>query len=126
MKEALSRINNQRQVRQVWREQDAETLSRSIIGEAGELLEAITNGMPAIEVASEIGDVLWLTLALCGELGIDPKNAIDLKIKRNDYKYNPAVMNESQEPVVLSKTVWKDMGGDKMFYQIYLDYLADD
>lgn len=116
------KIHTQRQAREEWKAQTPEQLSAGIMEEAGELLEAIQNGMPAIEVASEIGDVLWLTLGLCAELGIVPEDAVEMKIVRNAIKYPDAFLSngwETDQAMQLSKDQYDHSGGDESFYNWY-------
>jgi len=133
MKETSQYINQQNSLRRLWEENDTpEHISAYITHEAGELEEAIRESLvtgDVFSVASEIGDVGYLLLKLCDLIGIDLKDAINMKIARNDYKYPAHIMSNGRnydEAVGVTKEVWEAMGGDSQFSQIYLQYLAED
>lgn len=97
-------------------------LLKMLSGELGELTEAIEHDKPAIEVASEIGDLLFLLTKLCYLLGISFDDAMEMKLLRNLEKYPPELCNGSkpyQEMVVFCKQEWERKGGDKAFYERY-------
>lgn len=70
--------------------------------------------MEAFPVGREIGDVLYLTLVLCAELGFNPKDLLDLTIKRNETKYPKERLSGgcNQETIKSLKQEWKDKGDD--------------
>jgi len=90
MKEILEKIIRFRDERG-WRDHDTpEALAKSIIIEAAELLENYqwpdTNPNPE-NVKEELADVLMYALAMCADLGLDPKEIIEAKIAKNIRKY---------------------------------------
>ena len=90
MKEILEKIIRFRDERG-WREHDTpEALAKSIIIEAAELLENYqwpdTKPNPE-NVKEELADVLMYALAMCADLGLDPKEIIEDKIAKNIRKY---------------------------------------
>jgi len=92
-----------------------------ILCEVLELSEATENAFLTDDltaVISEASDCLYLLVRLFDLLGIDGR-AIDMKIERNYQKY---FGKESREQAV---TDWKESGGDKTFFEKYLDNLAD-
>jgi len=135
--------------RRNWQEYDTpEQLSTFILEETQELGEAITKaeiGDGAFEVASEIGDILYLYIKLdetktkipdeveaCFEYalsiaeltGINPDDALNMKIIRNDMKYLNTLCNNGfgyAEAVSISKQQWKLMGGDSRFSEMYME-----
>lgn len=74
-----------------WKEHDTpESLAKSIIIEAAELLENYQwpDTIPNPEnVKEELADVLMYTLAMCADLGLDPQTIIEEKIRKNQIKY---------------------------------------
>ena len=110
---------------------DAQSIAKMIEDEASELSQAVEESMvtgDVFSVASELGDVLYLALRMCRELGLDPADLIDMKVKRNSVKYSDAVMNNGysrEEATRISKASWKAMGGDTHWSLVYLDHLAD-
>lgn len=90
MKTLLSKIIAFRDERG-WREHDTpESLAKSIIIEAAELLENYQwpDTIPNPEnVKEELADVLMYTLAMCADLGLDPQTIIEEKIRKNQIKY---------------------------------------
>ncbi len=119
----LQVVAQQNNHRENWmREQGPIEVAGMIVEEAIELKQACENDMPAIEVASEIGDVLYLTLRLCSDLGIDPRDALEMKIVRNSLKY-PDTFNSNGDYNAgkeTSREMWKGLGGDLTFYHLYL------
>lgn len=91
-----------------------DSLSQRIVEEAVELQESIYQDMEAFPVGREIGDVLYLTLVLCAELGFNPKDLLDLTIKRNEVKYPKERLSGdcNQETIKSLKQEWKDKGDD--------------
>ena len=90
MKTLLSKIIAFRDERG-WKEHDTpESLAKSIIIEAAELLENYQwpDTLPNPEnVKEELADVLMYTLAMCADLGLDPQTIIEEKIRKNQIKY---------------------------------------
>ncbi len=131
--EVSTYIHEQNQNRKLWAETDTpEHIARMLDDEATELQEALKEAYitgDAFSVASEIGDVLYLVYRLCDLIGINPEQAVEMKITRNGYKYNDHITSNGRtgdEARKISKEVWEKMGGDKMFSRLYLDYLAHD
>ncbi len=122
MERITHKIHAQRQAREEWRVETPEQLSEGIIEEAKELLGAIQLGLPAIEVVGEIGDVLWLALGLCAEIGVDPHYAVEMKLLRNSVKYPDSFLSngwDREKAMELSKSQYENAGGDKNFYDWY-------
>lgn len=131
MKEIELYVSQQNSHRRLWEENDTpEHITAYITQEAEELEEAIQEAMitgDVFSVASEIGDVGYLLIKLCGLIGIDLQDAIEMKIARNDYKYPSHLMSNGRaypEAVKTSKEVWSAMGGDSAFSHVYLEYLS--
>lgn len=129
---AIDQVHLQQEHRKLWaQEDDASSVAGFLLNEAQELVDAIEESMvtgDVFSVASEIGDVLFVVHRLCAELGIDPADALDMKVKRNAMKYTDAVLSNGyshKEATALSKNAWKGMGGDEVFSHVYLDVLAD-
>ena len=134
MKELLEGIRTQNQNRKEWVGADtAESIAQHILDEAEELVESITN-FPVkrdaeFETVSEIGDILYLTLKLCVDLGIDPVQAIEMKLLRNSMKYPDHIQTQGlgyEESRKRSKQLWKEMGGDHDFFLAYTEVLGDE
>ena len=74
-----------------WRNHDTpQSLAKSIIIEAAELLENYQweDTRPNMEnVEEEIADVLIYSLAMCSDLGLDPEDIIRKKLVKNEVKY---------------------------------------
>jgi NTP pyrophosphatase (non-canonical NTP hydrolase) len=124
----MSAISHQNEGRTNWKEHDDPVVvAKFIREEAGELVEEIEQEKPAIAVASEIGDVLYLTLRLCAQLGIDPRDALEMKIVRNSIKYPDSVNSSGdyQEGINHSKALYAQMGGDLAFYDAYNTLVGD-
>lgn len=120
----------QQQSKEIWRNNDASTIVDLLLEEALELKEAIIKaeiGAGATEVASEISDVQILLFQLANLCGIDIAQAGYAKLVRNDLKApNTAINNGYPEPYKTTSEAYKMMGGDEMFYQVYLLLLADE
>lgn len=109
-----------------------EHIVQQILDEAEELMESILN-FPAkqdaeFETVSEIGDILYLTLKLCVDLGVDPVQAIEMKLHRNSLKYPDHIQGNGlgyEEARRVSKEMWKQMGGDHAFYLAYTEVYGD-
>lgn len=89
-------------------------IASRIVDESKELQEAIYQDADAFPVGREIGDVLFLTFLLCAELGFDPRDLLDLTIKRNEIKYNRERLqvDDNGESIRKLKQEWKDKGDD--------------
>lgn len=107
-------------------------LAKSIRDEAQELVEELeqteVTGDP-MPVVGEIGDLYVLLTQLCSDLGIKPADAMDYKIKRNQYKYPDHTMNNGysrEEAFFLSREIYsRFIGGDEAFSHAYLEFLAE-
>ena len=91
-----------------------------VVDEAQELKEAIDMAFvndDLTEVASEIGDVFYLMIRLCDELGINWQEATQMKVMRNEAKY------KGQPDAQTAKAKWN--GGDVAFFNAYLNELAE-
>jgi len=121
-------VAEQNKKRENWEAHDTpEIVTKFIVEEANELKEAVELEKTPIEIASEIGDVLYLTLRLCSQTGIDPRDAIEMKIVRNSLKYLD-VLNSSgdyQQGIKQSREIYKRMGGDEAFYDAYIHLIED-
>lgn len=107
-------------------------MADAILDEAQELVKEMKTASVTDEifpVVGEIGDLYILLAQLCDDLGISPADAMDFKIKRNEYKYPDHTMNNGYskgEAFFLARRFYKDViGGDERFSHAYLDYLAD-
>lgn len=95
-----------------------EATARMIVAEAQELVAAVDEAMVTDEVwtiASELADVLYLTLYLCEKCGLDAFEVLEMKIDRNEKKY-PAdrlQAGEYSEIIKQLKSEWKEKGGDQ-------------
>lgn len=124
-------IQKQQENRRLWNEgDDAESLSKMILEEGQELKKAITESEltgDVFPVASEIADVLYLTIRLCQELGFDPLDLLKMKTLRNSLKYADEICNNGftkPEATKLAKSGWEAMGGDHAFAHAYLEVYA--
>lgn len=131
--EVSTYIHEQNQNRKLWAETDTpEHIARMLDDEATELQEALKEAYitgDAFSVASEIGDVLYLVYRLCDLIGINPEQAVEMKIRRNSAKYTDFNMshgNNGDKARELSKTIWTALGGDSAWSQIYLNYIAEE
>jgi len=100
---------------------DAEKIALMIVEEAQELKDElqkafITDDMT--QVAGELGDVLYLALKMAHTLGLEAQDVIQMKILRNKMKYGGHTNKD------VAKKEWEEMGGDKLWYQLYLETLA--
>jgi NTP pyrophosphatase (non-canonical NTP hydrolase) len=112
-------ITEQNNNRRLWTENDTpEKIATYITQEAQELEGAIKEAFvtgDVFSVASEIGDVFYLVLKLCEELGIDPIQAAGMKLTRNSMKYGDHIMSNGrnfEEASGVSREVWKVFGSD--------------
>lgn len=96
-------------------------VAQMVLCEAFELVEAIENAFltdDLTSVASEAGDCLYLLFRLFKLIGID-EQAVEMKIKRNYLKYYGF---ETKEQAI---SEWKLNGGDKRFFEMYLDKFSE-
>lgn len=130
-----SEIAAQNERRQTWIETDTpHSVASHIVQESEELVEAIEHfdvlQDAEFEVVSEIGDILYLTLRLCSQLGIDPAEAVRMKIHRNSVKYPDHFQSNGwsyEQARDMSKSLWEALGGDHAFFLWYaLQYPIDD
>jgi len=120
----MEQIAEQNHNRKRWRENDSPTsLIAQIVEEAQELQQANDQFevKPNAEyhLIGEVGDILYLTLKLCEEMGIDPEEAINLKLARNSVKYPDHFHNNGWDFNLArktSKSLWEHLGGDDAFY----------
>ena len=96
------------------RNYDVWKITECIKLEAQELEGAVNEENP-LEVASELGDILYLLYRVSGMTGIDLLDAVEMKVSRNELKYN------CQETKEDGRTIYKKMGGDDAFFQAYTD-----
>lgn len=75
-----------------------ENLAKSVSIEAAELLELFQWGeSPTSErLADELADVLIYALYLAESVNMDPVEIIRAKMKRNDERFPPAVLNKTE------------------------------
>lgn len=132
MSETMTRVVDQTEQKKLWKDHDSPELMVSMMKEeVVELEEAIQDSLlsgDVFNVASEIGDILYLSLKLCHILGFVPEDVVDMKIVRNDLKY-PNDMNSYGDYASRrqqSKDMWTAMGGDVAFSHAYLDVLSKD
>jgi len=96
---------------------DIYSVAQMILCEALELVEAVEMGYLTDDmtgVISESADCLYLLIRLFDLLGIDEK-AIEMKVQRNMLKYYGF---DNKEQAI---SEWKLNGGDKRFFEYYLD-----
>ena len=96
------------------RQYDAFKLAECLKNEVQELEGAVNEENP-LEVASEMGDVLYLLFRMAHETGIDLLDAVELKLCRNELKYNAQMSKDD------GRTIYKKMGGDDAFFQAFTD-----
>lgn len=127
MRELARKIHEQNQARQEWQQHDSpHTIATQIAEEAQELVDAVDNydALPngVFEIASEIGDILYLALKFCNDMGLDPEEAVKLKLMRNAIKYPDHFSSNGWEYPLsqkLSKDLYQAMGGDAAFFKWY-------
>lgn len=107
----------------------AEQIKQEAIELLLETIESYATNEP-MTIIGEIGDLYILLAQYCDDLGINPADAIDYKMKRNEYKYPDHTMNNGysrEEAIYLSKRFYAEViGGDHTFSHAYLEFLADD
>lgn len=120
-------IYKQNQARENFEDEDPAQLAEFIKVESQELIDAIDQDHPAIAVASEIGDILFVTLKLCRQLGIDPRDALEMKMLRNALKYNDMSnsVGDYDEGRETGKAIYEGMGGDNAFYNAFIEIVND-
>lgn len=130
MTETMYRVAEQTEQKKLWEAHDVpELIVDMIIEEAVELKDAVQESMlsgDVFNVASEVGDILYLALKFCHAVGLVPEDVVDMKIVRNDLKY-PNYLNSHgsyEEQREKSREMWKALGGDKAFSHAYLDVLS--
>ncbi len=131
LEHAIKSVNIQNEHRKTWQENDStESVLKMIKDELTELEGAINESMVTGDpwpVASELGDVFSLTIRMCEMLGFKVEDVLDMKTKRNGYKYSDAICNDGFQPSEVpqvAKESWKAMGGDVAYSHIYLNFLA--
>ena len=127
MLQYAKRISELNERKKLFAENDyPEFVASRIEDEAGELKEAIQNDVEAFGVGREIGDILYLSFLLCGQLGFDPKDLLDITLKRNAEKYPAERMQEGnfQETVQQLRQEWKDRGDDVVWSHALINSLA--
>lgn len=92
---------------------DAWGIADHIKEESYELFDAIATQEPPIEVASEMGDVMYLILRMSERTGINPLDAVEIQLARNANKYNHMLT------VSEGRDMYKQMGGDDKFYDVF-------
>lgn len=140
-------VLSQNESRKNWVEHDtAPRLDDYIRAEYKEFEQEILKidlGNDPIEIAGEIGDVLYLwekrkkfqepvpvdvvemimeVQEICRLTGLDPEDCVRMKAFRNDLKYPQVISNNGygyERGRKLSKNMWGLMGGDFMFYAMY-------
>ena len=93
-----------------------------MLEEAQELVEELEKAFVTddlTQVVGEVADILYLSLKMCRELGINADQLIEMKILRNEMKYHGHTDGKE------AKEDWEKKGGDDVFYRSFLDYLAN-
>ena len=127
LKETAQKIGDQIEARRTWEEAGPIHTSLLIAEETAELVDAIemydfTCEEGVMGVVSEIGDVLYTVLTLCHQLGINPDDAVEMKMVRNAFKYPDAIQNNgfnASEAKEVSKDLYSHLGGDRAFFEWY-------
>lgn len=104
---------------------DPEATVQMIVEESEELRAAMLEVMVTNEVwtiASEIADVLYLSLYLCEICGLDATELVKLKMERNDQKYPAEALQEGDYTTITAKLKedWAAKGGDKAWSESLL------
>lgn len=143
-------VIQQNEARPVWAKHDTPPIVRGFIfTEYQELLEAIEFDKPAVEVASEVGDIFYLLIKytfmggsidpelqnildqaneVCALTGLDPNLCVLQKVVRNDLKYPQTALSNGlpyEVAVPIVKNIWQQMGGDAQFSHAYLEIAED-
>lgn len=130
MTEMMQRVVAQTEQKALWKDKDDPIKVADMIAEEteelrGALQESMLTG-DVFNVASEIGDILYLALKFCSLVGISPEDAVQIKILRNDLKY-PNDLNsygDYFEQRQQSRDFWIEMGGDVAFSHAYLEIFS--
>lgn len=115
-------VYDQIDARTKWRDQTAFDYAKSMVEESQELAEELESGHDdPMKVAAEIGDLMWILIALSRETGIKLDDALKMKLIRNELKYNAALLNNGnyQKDKQTSKDMYENFGGDEKFFVIY-------
>lgn len=119
-------VDKQQEARNQWQEGSPADVTRMLHEEVGELAHAIDNydllENGVFEVASELGDIMYLVMRLHSMTGLDPEKTLEMKIMRNSLKHGEFFYNSFEQPDAYryARNMWKMMGGDALFYQAYL------
>lgn len=121
LEKARLQVIKQNEEIDLFNDDDVLSVAQMILDEAHELVEAtetafLTDDLTA--VVSESADCLYLLIRLFDLLGIDEK-ALDIKVKRNTEKYSGFTDKD------VAKEAWKKRGGDKRFFEMYLDTFSE-
>lgn len=122
LEKARLQVIQQNEEIHLFRDDTILAVAQMINCESQELLRAIELGFltdDATAIISEASDCLYLLFRLFELLEIDER-AIEMKVKRNYLKYYGF---ENKEEAIRQ---WKLQGGDKRFFEMYLDKLAED
>jgi NTP pyrophosphatase (non-canonical NTP hydrolase) len=126
----IAQIIKHKEDRDIVRDQYPSQIAAKLLEEASELMQAILEaeiGGGATEVAGELGDVTILLIQLADQMGIDPFQAAEIKMMRNDWKAPTTALNNGYpDPYETTSQAYELTGGDMMFYQIYLQLLAEE
>ncbi len=98
-----------------WKDQPVADIVGYIGTEVEELKQAIESDEGRMHIASELADVLYLTLRLSNALGIDPLKALQMKTVRNALKYPMGREGDYSEYSAKAKDEWKMIGDDTFF-----------
>jgi phosphoribosyl-ATP pyrophosphohydrolase len=115
LKEAVVKQNEYGPFKKHTAKQIAESATKS----ARELTEAL-NTDQAMNVASNMGDLVYLLLRLSGKTDIDLKETVMMKLARNAYKYNNILTKEE------GLALYKSFGGDEAFFEKYVSIKGKD
>jgi phosphoribosyl-ATP pyrophosphohydrolase len=101
----------------LFKDDDVLSVAQMILDEAHELVEATENAFltdDLTSIVSESADCLYLLIRLFDLLGIDER-AVKMKTNRNTLKYAGF---ETKEQAIRE---WKQMGGDRRYFEMYID-----
>mgnify|MGYP001068191335 CR=1 FL=1 len=126
----IAQIIKHKEDRDIFRGQYPSQIAAKLLEEASELLTSILEaeiGGGVTEVVGELADVFILLVQLADECEIDLGQAAYAKLCRNDLKGSMTALNNGYpDPYKTTSEAYKMMGGDAMFYQIYLLLLAEE
>lgn len=133
LEKLFAQVEEQQQHRREWREGDSpEIIAERIVEEAQELVDSIQlfdlQEHPILEMAGEIGDVLYLVGSLCAMVGIDAADALEQKVLRNAVKYPDTHLSngwEREQAIYMAKSSYSAMGGDKAWYGWYTNHFPN-